>query len=258
MPDYLDVLARDAKVTLAEGYYETANKTSAPSVSLKKAIFENKQNAIITEVKAASPSRGTIKTGFNPSEIAKAMESGGATGISVLTEPKHFSGSLGYLTKVRQTANLPILMKDIILNPVQIEAASKLGANVVLVIKAVFDRKYCELSLEEMISQAHKKDLEVLLETHNATEFRSAIQTDADLIGINNRDLRTLKVDIKTTQKILNATSTDKVVVSESGVMNSSDLLFLRNCGAQAFLIGSSIMMADDIEKTVKEFVSAQ
>jgi indole-3-glycerol phosphate synthase len=258
MPDYLDVLARDTKVTLAEGYYETANKTSAPSVSLKKAIVENKQNAVITEVKGASPSRGTIKTGFDPSEIAKAMENGGATGISVLTEPKHFSGSLGYLTKVRQTVKLPILMKDIILNPVQIEAASKLGANVVLLIKAVFDRKYCELSLKEMISHAHKKDLEVLLETHNATEFRSAIQTDADLIGINNRDLRTLKVNIKTTQKILNATSIDKVVVSESGVMSSSDLLFLRNCGAQAFLIGSSIMMADDIEKTVKEFVSAQ
>ena len=109
-----------------------------------------------------------------------------------------------------------------------------------------------------MISQAHTRDLEVLLETHNEEEFQSAVETDADLVGINNRDLRTLEVDIKVTQRILqNNESGGKVVVSESGIMVTSDLTFLRGCGAQAFLIGSSIMMANNIEKTVKEFVTA-
>jgi len=258
MPDFLDTLARDAKQTVNEGYYKVSTQDTFSPVSLRKAILDSKKNAVITEVKAASPSRGTIKTNLDPEKIAKAMENGGATGISVLTEPKHFSGSLSYLTKVRKAVKLPILMKDIIITPTQLEAASRIGANAVLLIEALFERKYCKLSLEEMISQAHARKLEVLLETHNENEFQSAIETDADLVGINNRDLRTLKVDIRITERILkNNDSHDKVVVSESGVMTPSDLLFLRGCGAQAFLIGSSIMMADNIEKKVKEFVAA-
>ncbi len=124
------------------------------------------------------------------------MENGGATGISVLTEPKHFGGSLGYLAKVREAVRLPILMKDIIVDPIQIEAASRIGANVVLLIEAIFERGYCELCLDEMITQAHSRRLEVLLETHSEDEYQHAIETDADLVGINNRDLRTLKVDL--------------------------------------------------------------
>ncbi len=109
-----------------------------------------------------------------------------------------------------------------------------------------------------MIEQAHMKHLEVLLETHSEEEFKHTIETDADLVGINNRDLRTLKVDLGITETILkNQTQKGKVVVSESGIMAPKDVLFLRSCGAQAFLIGSSIMMADSIEQKVKEFVTA-
>ena len=162
MPDYLDVLTKDAKQTVNEGYYEVSTQRSAPSVSLKRSIIESKQNAVITEIKAASPSRGTIKTNFDPAQVAIAMENGGATGISVLTEPKHFNGSLDYLTKVR-AVRLPILMKDITVDPIQLEAASRIGANVVLLIEAIFEREYCECSLEEMIKKAHSKNLEVLL-----------------------------------------------------------------------------------------------
>jgi indole-3-glycerol phosphate synthase len=259
MPDFLDTLARDAEETVNEAYYQVSTQEEFSPISLRKAILDNKKNAVITEVKAASPSRGTIRKSFDPEKVAKAMENGGATGISVLTEPKHFSGSLSYLTKVRKIVKLPILMKDIIINPIQLEAASRIGANAVLLIEALFERKYCKLSLDEMITKAHKRNLEVLLETHNEGEFQSAIETDADLVGINNRDLRTLKVDIKITERILkNYDSHEKAVVSESGVMTPSDLLFLRKCGAQAFLIGSSIMMADNTEKKVKEFVNAR
>ncbi len=258
MPDYLDVLARDAKETVATGYYQVQTQMVTASVSLRKMIIKSTQNAVITEVKAASPSRGAIKTGFNPAEVARAMENGGATGISVLTEPKHFSGSLSYLLKVREAVKLPILMKDIIIDPIQLEAASKIGANAVLLIEALFERGYCELNLGEMITQAHARNLEVLVESHSEFEYQNVIETDADLVGINNRDLRTLEVDLQITEKILKKhESTSKVVVSESGVMTPKDLLFLRGCGAQAFLIGSAVMMAENIEQKVKEFVTA-
>jgi indole-3-glycerol phosphate synthase len=258
MPDFLDILARDAKETVTEGYYKVSTQDIFSPVSLKKAIIESKKNAVITEVKAASPSRGTIRKSFDPEKVARAMEKGGATGISVLTEPKHFSGSLSYLAKVRKAVKLPILMKDIIINPIQLETASRIGANAILLIEALFEREYCECDIDEMISKAHAKNLEVLLEIHNENEFQSAINSDADLIGINNRDLRTLKVDIRITERILKRYGThEKIVVSESGVMTPADLLFLRRCGAQAFLIGSAIMMAGNIEKKVKEFVTA-
>ncbi len=258
MADFLDVLARDAQQTIGEGYYEVATQDLFPSISLKKAIMESEKNAVITEVKAASPSRGTIKNNFEPDAVARAMEKGGATGISVLTEPKHFNGSLGYLTKVRKAVKLPLLMKDIILNPLQLETASKIGANAVLFIEALFQREYCKYKLNEMVALAHARNLEVLLETHSEEEFQSAIESDADLIGINNRDLRTLEVDLGITERILKRHSPhEKIVVSESGIMTATDLLFLRNCGAQAFLIGSAVMMADNIETKVKEFVTA-
>jgi indole-3-glycerol phosphate synthase len=257
MPDFLDILARDTKQTVNEGYYKVSIQDTSSPVSLKKAIIENKKNAVITEVKATSPSRGILIKSFDPEQVVKAMENGGATGISILTEPKHFSGSLSYLAKARKAVKLPILMKDIIINPIQLETASRIGANSVLLIGALFERKHYKLNLDEMIAKAHARNLEVLLETHNENEFQSAIDTDADLIGINNRDLRTLKVDIRITERILKKYDTnEKIVVSESGIMTPSDLLFLRDCGAQAFLIGSAIMMADNIEKQVKEFVT--
>jgi len=256
MADFLDVLARDVKETINEGYYEVSTKTSTPPVSLKESIIESKYIPIITEIKAASPSLGIIRENFNPEQVARAMENGGAVGISVLTEPKHFKGSLSSLTKVRKAVKLPILMKDIIISPTQLETASKIGANAVLLIEALFERKYCECDAHEMVAQAQSKNLEVLLETHNEDEFLSAVNSNADLIGINNRDLKTLKVDLGVTKKILEKNDAHgKIVVSESGIKTPADLRFLHECGAHVFLIGSAIMMADNIEKKVKEFV---
>lgn len=256
MPDYLDLLARDANKTIIDGYYEVQNNNLKTSISLRKAISESLNNAIITEVKSASPSKGIIKSSFNPSIVASSMEKGGAIGISVLTEPKHFNGSLDYLRKVRETVSLPILFKDIIINSIQIEAASRIGANAILLIETLFQREYCENNIDEMISLAHSSNLEVLLEIHNEAEFQNAIETEADLVGINNRDLRTLKVDLHNTERILKkCESKDKIIISESGIITTKDLIFLQRCGAQAFLIGSSVMMAKNIESKVKEFV---
>jgi indole-3-glycerol phosphate synthase len=213
---------------------------------------------VITEIKTASPSLGTIRNQVNPKEIAQAMEKGGAVSISVLTEPKHFKGSLSTLSQVSETVKLPLLMKDIILVADQIEVAAQIGADAVLLIQALFNKGCCEMSVDKTIAFAHAKGLEVLLETHTEEEFRSAVETDADLVGINNRNLGTLKIDLSTTKEILKKNSNGgKIVVSESGIKTTNDLQFLRECGAKAFLIGSSIMLAENTEEKVKEFVEA-
>jgi len=122
----------------------------------------------------------------------------------------------------------------------------------------LFERGYCECSIHEMIAKAHSEGLEVLLETHTSEEFRSAVKTHADLVGINNRNLATLNVDLEVTKRILERNDAEgKIVVSESGINTPDDLRFLHGCGAHAFLIGSAIMLADDVEMKVKEFVSA-
>jgi indole-3-glycerol phosphate synthase len=258
MADFLDTLSQSAQETINSGYYEAIKETAPSHISLKKAILETKNVPVITEIKVASPSAGTIRKNIEAGNLAKSMEKGGAVGISVLTEPKHFKGSLRSLIEARKAVKLPILMKDIILSPVQLEAASKAGANAALLIEALFDRGYCECTVNDMIARAHSASLEVLLETHTAEEFRYAVRTHADLVGINNRDLATLKVDLNVTKRILERNSAeDKIIVSESGINTPADLRFLRECGTHAFLIGSAVMLADNVEKKVKEFVSA-
>jgi indole-3-glycerol phosphate synthase len=258
MADFLDTLAQSAQETINSGYYEARKETAPSYISLKKVILETKNAPVITEIKAASPSAGTIRKNIEAGNLAESMEKGGAVGISVLTEPKHFKGSLHSLIEARKAVKVPILMKDIILSPVQLEAASKAGANAALLVEALFDRGYCECTVNDMIARAHSAGLEVLLETRTAEEFRSAVRTHADLVGINNRDLATLKVDLNVTKRILERNSAEgKIVVSESGINTAADLRFLRECGAHAFLIGSAVMLADNVEKKVKEFVSA-
>jgi indole-3-glycerol phosphate synthase len=258
MNDFLDTLAMDATKTIDSGYYQTAMSTKQPKISLKNAILECQTNPVITEIKAASPSIGTIRNQINPKEIAKAMEKGGAVGISVLTEPKHFNGSLSTLIQSREAVKLPILMKDIILVADQIEVATKIGADALLLIQALFDRGCCEMSVDKTIAFAHSEGLEVLLETHTQEEFCLAVETKADLVGINNRNLGTLKTDLNTTKEILKRNNTfGKIVVSESGIKTTKDLQFLRESGAKAFLVGSGIMLTENVEEKVKEFVKA-
>jgi indole-3-glycerol phosphate synthase len=259
MSDFLDVLAADAKTTVASGYYVQLPPAEPILASLRERILQSTSAAVIAEVKGASPSKGTIRQDFSPAQVAQAMVRGGAIGISVLTEPIHFSGSLRNIADVRRAVQVPVLMKDIIVSSQQVEAASKLGANAILLIQAVFDRGYCDFEISEMVTKAHSKGLEVLLETHSVDEFVRASRAGADLLGINNRNLGTLKVDLNVTKKVLAACQHGgKVVVSESGVTTPADVRFLREVGADAVLIGSSIMSADNVEAKVREFVNAQ
>jgi indole-3-glycerol phosphate synthase len=258
MTDFLDKLAKDSLDNVESGYYRHYRTVKPVQASLKAAVLTAKSNAVISEIKSASPSAGTIRSAVDSTLVAQAMQRGGAVGLSVLTEPKHFNGSLQALSQSRAAVNLPILMKDIIMVQKQIEVASKLGANAVLLIEALFERGYCDVNVEEAIANAHGYGLEVLLEAHTEDEYLKAIQTKADLVGINNRNLATLKINLETTKSILQRHGKHgKTVISESGIHNASDLRFLRDCGADAFLIGSSIMLTQDIESKVKEFVEA-
>ncbi len=258
MPDYLDVLAEDAVKSIEDGYYETALEAPALPASLREAILRSERAPIISEIKFASPSMGILRKNCDLKRIAREMEGGGAVGISVLTEPRHFKGHIKSVTEVRGQVRVPILMKDIILSPVQIEAASKIGANAVLLIQTLFERGYCEKDFQYMIEYSHLRGLEVLLEVHTEDEFLSALKTDADMIGINNRDLKTFKVDLGVTKRILTKHHAEgRVIVSESGINGPEDIHFLRECGVQAFLVGTAIMKANDVKEKVKELVEA-
>jgi indole-3-glycerol phosphate synthase len=258
MNDFLDTLAMDAAVTVESGYYQNAPAIEQPKISLQQAIQNCKANAVITEIKTASPTAGTIRQNIDAAVIAQAMQRGGAVGLSVLTEPKHFNGSLFTLAQARAAMDLPILMKDIVIVADQIEVAAQIGANAVLLIQALFERHCCEMNVDKMIAFAHNRGLEVLLETHTEGEFKTALETEADLIGINNRNLATLKIDLNTTKETLQKQGKHgRTIISESGIKSAADLAFLRSCGADAFLIGSSIMLTDDIESKVREFAKA-
>ncbi|UCH02251.1 MAG: indole-3-glycerol-phosphate synthase [Candidatus Bathyarchaeota archaeon] len=260
MDDFLDILAKDAKRTIANGYYTNrivcVNKIKP--LSLKKSITDFAHASVIAEIKIASPTHGILHKNPDVGRIASEMRNGGAIALSFITEPKHFMGSLSTFNILRQKVELPLLMKDIFLNKIQIEAASEFGADAILLIKTLFDRGYCECSLSDMIMYAHSKEIEVLLETHTKDEFSSSCNTEADLIGINNRDLRTLKVDIHTTINILQKEKPQgKIVVSESGIKDPHDIHLLKESGAQAFLVGSALMRTKNISQKVRELVTS-
>jgi indole-3-glycerol phosphate synthase len=258
MGDFLDVLAAEAKRTIAKGYYEVEGEAERSTLSLRKAIEACSTNPVISEVKKASPSLGSIRPGIDAAEAALAMVAGGAIGISVLTEPERFGGSLQSIQKVRESVEVPVFMKDFVLSPTQVDAASKTGADAVLLMKGIFERGFSTCDLDTMIDYAHSKGLEVLLETHTCEEFEGALTSGADLIGINNRDLKTLEVDIRVTGSILGEIDPgNRIIVSESGIKKPEDIRRLKGVGARAFLIGSAIMQSDDICLAVRRFATA-
>lgn len=258
MPDILDALALHAKEEVERGCYEVPYSPRRHPASLRAAILQRRGAAIIAEVKGASPSLGVIRPTFMPEIVAAAMERGGAAAISVLTERKHFGGSLENLRRIRGAVTVPLLMKDFIVSAAQVEAASRLGADAVLLIQALFDRDYCDARIDEMVAFAHSRGLEALLEAHTVHEYLLSVKTEADLLGINNRDLTSFKVDLDTTRTILRQYGSEgKLIVSASGFDNAEDVRALRLAGVDAFLIGSSIMKAEDVEGKVREFVTA-
>lgn len=257
MGDLLDELAYSTWKRIRDGYYDIPKTILTTRRDLRKAIVECKNIPIIAEVKFASPAHGTIRHRTDPSLIAKAMERGGAVAISVLTEPEHFNGSLESLELIRKAVSVPILMKDIVLSKKQVDAAAALGADAVLLIMTIFTRGYGETSLGDMMEYIGKKGLQTLLEVHTEHELMAALQTKAELIGINNRDLTTMQVDLSVSERLLKKVDVkDKIIISESGIAHPQHIARLRKLGVNAFLVGASIMQADDIEAKVRELVT--
>ena len=252
----LKKLVNNSQVAIDDGTYEIGIKLEKSSKDFLQTIKTNPHPTLITEIKFASPSLGKIRTLTDPVKVANEMISGGAKALSVLTQPNLFNGSPGYFMKVRSAVDVPLLMKDIMIDKVQIDAAERIGADYMLLIQSLFDNGYLN-EIDEFIDYAHKKKLNVLLEVHTGQELQNALKTKADLIGINNRNLDTLEIDLKTTESILKEHNKNQLIISESGINTPEDIQYLKRCGADAFLIGSSIMKSNNIEGEVKKLVSA-
>jgi indole-3-glycerol phosphate synthase len=259
MNNTLKRLADNSYKAIDDGAYNTEVLLSHETKSLRKAIGLCSHAPIITEVKFASPSEGKIRCKEEPAKIAKAMAGSGAIGISVLTQPSLFDGSLDYLANIRRTLPaISLLMKDIIVSKVQIDAGKKVGADCVLLIKSIFDQNLAESSLEALLEHAKSRSLEVLVEVHTEEEFAQALRAKHELVGINNRNLDNLQVDIANTEKLLKKYGKGKsVIISESGINSQEDIRYLKHAGADAFLVGTSIMKASDIDEKITELYYA-
>jgi len=249
-------LVNNSQMAINDGIYEIDVNLKKSTKDFKQIIKMNPHATLLTEIKFSSPSLGKIRTLADPASIASQMIAGGSKALSVLTQPHLFNGSPEYFMNVRQTVDVPMLMKDIIIDKVQIDTAKKIGADFMLLIQSLFDQRFLS-EIDEFIDYGHKQGLEILLEVHTTKEFQNALKTNADLIGINNRNLDTLEIDLKTTEKILLGFEKKRLILSESGIDTPEDIQYLKKCGADAFLIGSSIMKSDNIEKQVKKLVNA-
>ena len=252
----LQQLANNSQKAIDDGVYEITEKLQGSKNNLVDDIRKNKHASLITEVKFSSPSLGSIRQISDPIEIAKLMIQGGAIGLSILTQPHLFNGSPEYFQKIRKQVKAPLLMKDIVIDKIQIDAAEKIGADCILLIQTIFDKKFAN-DIDEFISYAHKKNLMILLEDHTKNEFIRSIKTDADILGINNRNLDSLEIDLNTTKEILKDRNEKRIILSESGIESPKDIKFLHGCGADAFLVGSSIMKSKDIKGHVEKLVSS-
>ncbi len=230
---------------------EEAERLKVP-YNFKEALSGEGIN-IIAEVKKASPSKGVIREDFDPVEIAKAYERGGAKAISVLTDEKFFQGSPFYLRQVAEAVKLPVLRKDFIVDEFQIYGAKALGASSYLLIVTILS----DSELKDFIELGRELGMEPLVETHTEEEVERALKAGAEIIGVNNRDLKTFTVSLSTTLKLLPLIKSEgKLAVSESGIKGKDDLIMLREAGVDAFLIGETLMRSKNPEALLKEWLS--
>jgi indole-3-glycerol phosphate synthase len=206
---------------------------------------------LIAEVKKASPSRGMLKPKFDPVGLAQTYAEGCAAAISVLTESNYFMGSIEHLEAIKEVVKLPLLRKDFIFDPYQVYESRAYGADALLLIAAILSQR----QLKELISLSHSLGLKCLVEVHNEGELERAIISEAEIIGINNRDLNTFTVDINTTRRLRPLVPEEKIVVSESGIKSQRDIEKLGNWKVDAVLVGEALVTAPDIRAKMKELL---
>ena len=208
--------------------------------------------SLIAEVKRASPSKGALNPNLDAVGLAKTYARYGAAAVSVLTEERYFKGSGSDLEAIKNALpHVPVLRKDFILQPYQVLEARAWGADAVLLIVAILDY----VTLQHLVAESHKLGMQCLLEVHNEDELKRALKCDARLIGINNRNLDTLKVDLNVTKELRPLVPSDRIVVSESGIKGRDDIEKLKDWGVDAVLIGEALVTANDIPARIKELL---
>jgi indole-3-glycerol phosphate synthase len=205
--------------------------------------------AVIAEIKKASPSAGIISQDFDHLAIAKAYEEAGASALSILTDEKYFKGHLSYLSEIRNEVELPLLRKDFIIHESQIYEAVTAGADAILLIVGALEQE----ELVHLLDVADQCQLDVLTEVHNLEETERALETNANIIGVNNRNLQTFKVDLTTTEKLSEEVTGECILVSESGIYTGEDTAQIRMWGADAILVGEALMRSEDKTAMISE-----
>lgn len=211
--------------------------------------IKKSDKAIITEIKKKSPSKGRLRD-MDVAKVVKSMEGSGACAISVLTDEEYFNGCLDDLRTVRENVDIPVLRKDFIVDEFQLYESLVFGADAVLLIATILKNR-----TRQFVEKAHKLGLETLVEVHDIKDVKFALETRSKLIGINNRDLKTLKIDLGTTERLISQIPKSRLVVSESGVRDAKDVERLFGYGADAILVGTALMKSCDVGRTIKDFV---
>lgn len=261
MTDVLDEICaykrdhiQERKLSISQDVLEVQAKAEDPPRGFIKALRAKTDAgafALIAEIKKASPSRGLIREDFDPVHLARAYQAGGAACLSVLTDEKYFQGADSYLQSARAACGLPVLRKDFMLDPYQVVEARALGADAILLIMAALD----DAQAAELEATAEDWGMDVLVEVHGGEELDRALKLKTALIGINNRNLKTLDIDIATTETLAPRVPADRLLVSESGLYTTEDLDRMANAGAKCFLIGESLMRQADVEAATRKIL---
>jgi indole-3-glycerol phosphate synthase len=247
-----EVRARKAKQSLA--YLEALIATRSPTRGFTNALVAAAKTrpALIAEIKKASPSKGLIRADFDPPALARAYEAGGAACLSVLTDAPSFQGHEDYLVAARGACALPCLRKDFMVDVWQVAECRAYGADSILVIMASSD----DALASDLIAAARHYNMDALIETHDEQEVERALKLDAMMIGVNNRNLKTFVTDLGTTARLSAMIPADRLLVAESGINSAADIATLMGAGAQAFLVGESLMRQADVTAATRELLA--